>query len=264
MVDLKDIGNQLLFTTVPIWTEKQGGHAGIGTGFFYMHGTENASSVPVVVTNRHVVEESVRGFISLTHARGGLPDSQKHTTVELDGHFLGQFLHNEYDLAVIPVGPILNKMKKRDKEVFFRSISKELIPTEKATGEFSAIEEVTFIGYPSGLYDRQSNTPIIRRGISASPIWQDFEGTPTFLIDAGVYPGSSGSPVFVYNRGTYPTQSGIAVGNRVLFLGIVYGTIQAVEDGKQGSFIGIGRVLKSTVVECYVSEVIGKLTGHQE
>lgn len=264
MVDLKDIGNQLLFTTVPIWTEKGGGRAEIATGFFYMHGAEDATSVPVILTNRHVVENSVRGFISLTHGEGGTPNSQQHTTVEFDGKFLQRFLHSEYDLAVIPVGPILNEMKNRKQEVFFRSISKELIPTEKVSGDFSAIEEVTFIGYPSGLYDRQTNTPIIRRGISASPIWNDFEGTPTFLIDAGVYPGSSGSPVFIYNRGTYPTPGGIAVGNRILFLGIVYGTIQAIEDGKQGSFIGIGRVLKSSAVERYVSEVIKDLTGKRQ
>ena len=61
---------------------------------------------------------------------------------------------------------------------------------------FGQHEEIVFIGYPSGLRDEHNSTPLIRRGITASPIWNDFGNDPIFLIDAGVYPGSSGSPVF--------------------------------------------------------------------
>ena len=34
------------------------------------------------------------------------------------------------------------------------------------------------------------------------------------------------SHVFIYNRGTYPTSNGIAVGNRLLIVGILSQTLQ--------------------------------------
>jgi hypothetical protein len=64
--------------------------------------------------------------------------------------------------------------------------------------------------------------PIVRKGISTTPITIDFENKPQFLIDGAVYPGSSGSPVFICNIGSYPMKGGgLAIGNRIIFLGIL-------------------------------------------
>ena len=51
------------------------------------------------------------------------------------------------------------------------------------------------------------------------------KGDKVFLIDAGVFPGSSGSPVFIFNQGSYPTTDGITIGNRLLFVGIITQTM---------------------------------------
>ncbi|MDH5783464.1 MAG: hypothetical protein OEZ35_07370 [Candidatus Bathyarchaeota archaeon] len=64
--------------------------------------------------------------------------------------------------------------------------------------------------------------PVVRKGITASPIILDFRGEPQFLIDASIFPGSSGSPVFLYNPGMYADKSGgTVVGTRLYFLGII-------------------------------------------
>ncbi|MFR3321383.1 MAG: hypothetical protein ACLTSZ_09905 [Lachnospiraceae bacterium] len=89
----------------------------------------------------------------------------------------------------------------------------EYAAKEEQIEYFAAIEDITFIGYPSGLYDSVNKLPIIRQGITATPIWNQFNGENVFLIDAGVFPGSSGSPVFIYNHGSYPTKDGIAIGD---------------------------------------------------
>jgi hypothetical protein len=100
-----------------------------------------------------------------------------------------------------------------------------------------AVEEVLFIGYPCGIWDARNLLPIVRRGITATPIYIDFSGRKQFLIDASVFPGSSGSPVFIYNAGIYwDKKSGsTVVGHRLFFLGILSEVFQMVDTG--GSFL---------------------------
>ncbi|MBA7545990.1 hypothetical protein ES705_38372 [subsurface metagenome] len=79
------------------------------------------------------------------------------------------------------------------------------------------IEDILFIGYPNNLYDEENLIPIVRKGITATPISIDFNNEPVFIIDASVFPGSSGSPVLIcetdieYSRGY----------RRIFFLGIL-------------------------------------------
>ena len=44
-----------------------------------------------------------------------------------------------------------------------------MIPTISQVEELSALEQITFIGYPSGLYDDYNKTSLIRQGITATP-----------------------------------------------------------------------------------------------
>jgi hypothetical protein len=72
------------------------------------------------------------------------------------------------------------------------------------------IEQVTFIGYPKGLYDTVNMLPVARQGWTATPISIDYEGQPKFLVDASVFGGSSGSPVLALNSGAYQERAGAA------------------------------------------------------
>jgi hypothetical protein len=85
-----------------------------------------------------------------------------------------------------------------------------------------ALESVTFIGYPNGIWDTKNLLPIARRGTTATPIAVDFENSPCFLIDASVFGGSSGSPVFIFNQGMYTNKGGgTTIGSRLFFVGII-------------------------------------------
>ena len=84
------------------------------------------------------------------------------------------------------------------------------------------IEDIIFVGYPNGIYDTLNLTPLVRKGITATPIGLFFKGKPAFLVDSMVFTGSSGSPVFIYNKGIYSDISGnTSIGSRLILVGVI-------------------------------------------
>lgn len=254
-MNLKDIFTQIIFTTVPIWVEKQNGEMGIGTGFFYQKNINDNESIPFIVTNNHVVKNAKQGTIALIRKKNESPLLTEKVNARIPGETLTKYIDIQSDLAIFPVGPILNQLKANDIDVFYRSIDESIIPNNDIISNLSAVEEITFIGYPSGILDKINNTPVVRKGITATPVWNNFNGKEIFLIDAGVYPGSSGSPVLVINNGSYSTGNGIAIGTRVYFLGVITETIQRIEEGNTNVYLGLGQVVRSSLVNKLVERV---------
>lgn len=252
-MNINDISTQIIFITVPLWIEKEG-KIETGTGFFYIKKISENTSIPFIVTNHHVVSGAKKGFLSLIKKNGEEPILTEKITVEIPAEMLTRFKDEANDLAIFPIGPILNQLSNKNIEVFFRSIDETIIPKDSVLNDLSAIEEITFIGYPSGLYDRKNNTPIVRKGITATPVWNNFNGEHRFLIDAGVYPGSSGSPVLIINSGSYSTRNGITIGNRVLFLGVISKTFKRNENESQ-VYLGLGEVIHSSKVQELIDRV---------
>lgn len=257
-MNLNDINTQIIFTTVPIWVEKNDGSTVTGTGFFYQKKVNDNTSIPFIVTNAHVINDAKKGLISLIKRKGDEPVLSDKVTAEVPGEMLTKYVDNENDLAIFPIGPILNQLAQNHINIFFRSIDPSLIPTEDAISSLSAVEEITFIGYPSGIYDRKNNTPIVRKGITATPLWNDFDGKKIFLIDAGVYPGSSGSPVLIINNGSYSHGGGITIGSRIFFLGLISKTMQRSEE-LGNVYLGLGEVIKGSVLKEFVDTITEKI-----
>ncbi len=253
-MNIKDINTQIIFTTVPIWIEKEDGTTSSGTGFFYQKQLDEKTTIPFIVTNAHVVKNASKGLISLIKKEGDSPLLSEKITAEIPGDMIKKHVDIDNDIAIFPIGPILNQLIQNNINIFYRSIDSSIVPDSKTINELSAVEEITFIGYPSGLYDRKNNTPIVRKGITATPIWNDFDGKNIFLIDAGVYPGSSGSPVLIINSGSYSHSGGITVGNRVLFLGMISKTMLRKEEDKN-VYLGLGEVIQSQKIIQFVDEV---------
>lgn len=127
------------------------------------------------------------------------------------------------DISICPLVPLLEFMRQQHGiDPFYRAVDTSMIPNEEQNRKLDAIEPVTFVGYPNGVWDSKNLLPVARRGTTASPIEVDFEGTPCFLIDASVFGGSSGSPVFILNQGSFATnEGGIVIGSRFLFVGVI-------------------------------------------
>ncbi len=222
-MEVKSLFEQLLFTTVRIKTTIPKGNS-TGTGFIFNY-VHNGKSFPFLVSNKHVVENSIEGWIEFNLAKDNQPDLGNIHTIHYNNFRNQWFFHPnpEVDVAISPLGPIVNQLAKNNIAIFYRSISNDIVPTEEVLKEIDAVEDVIIVGYPNGLYDTKHLLPIVRKGITATPANIDFDNQPKFLIDASIFPGSSGSPVFICNVGSF-TKKGentLYAGNRIIFLGIV-------------------------------------------
>lgn len=260
-MDLEDVSTQLLYTTMPIWVENHDGSQASGTGFVYsvaVDGKEN-ESIPLLITNYHVVQNAERGLIEIARGEGKKPLQGERVRAEIEGDFLRSHVDRPNDLVALPIGGLVNQLHNAGNETFFKSVSPNLIPDAEIVDKLAAIEEITFIGYPSGLYDQHNVSPIARRGITATPVWNDFQGDPAFLVDAGVFPGSSGSPVFLFNQGAYSTSKGLTIGNRLIFLGVMTETMIRQNENTPQIFLGLGKVVKSRTLQDFAKKVSAKL-----
>jgi hypothetical protein len=262
------IAEQLFFTTARIDTVTQTGAQGSGTSFFfaYKRGEQN---FPFVVTNKHLVMGMKTGALTFFQKRGEQPSLGNGFRLEIFDWPDAWFGHPspDVDIAVCPFAPLEAHIKQQNNiDLFYRFITLDMIPGREQLDKLDALESVTFVGYPNGIWDKANLLPVARRGTTASPLAVDFENTPRFLIDASVFGGSSGSPVFLFNQGMYCDKSGMTtVGSRCLFLGVVAGVFfrtqlnqivpvpiptQARPMAEQQEMLDLGIVFKArTVVE---------------
>jgi len=256
--------NQLLFSTVRIETQLENGIS-IGTAFIVLYESKNRQYL-FLVTNKHVVQDSISGKFFFTKSDGSSPLIGQKFEIIVPNFEKEWFVHpnNNIDIAIMPLGSLLKRIEEQGQKVYYRAIPLSSILSKEQESNLTALEEIIFIGYPSGIYDTTNLLPIIRKGITATPIQIDYEGKPLFLIDAAVFRGSSGSPVLIYNQGSYGTPKGLVIGTtRILFLGILSqvmiqeekGTIDFVEIPtrkvpivKTEQMLNLGLVIKARII----------------
>ncbi|MDR6883036.1 serine protease [Bacillus sp. 3255] len=230
------LSEQLLYSTARIECTLANGTS-TGTGFFFSFDVDDGPlKIPVVVTNKHVIENSVTGRILFNVADSeGNPVDTEHYPIALDNFESRWFLHPEpeVDLCVMPIGPYVNYASHHGEKLFYRTLGKQYIPSFEQLNELGVMEEITMVGYPSGLWDAVNNKPIVRRGITATHPKLNYNGVEEFLIDAACYPGSSGSPVMIVNEGSFTNRAGFQMGvNRIFLLGILYAGPQFTATGQ--------------------------------
>jgi len=258
-----NITDQLCFLTARLeCTDKEEG-VSVGTGFFVEFTDNQNRIIPVLITNRHVVQGSTTGVFVLTDSNeDGTPRIGKYTKLILDSFESRWIPHPDpaLDLCAIPLAPLLNMVRK---PFFYRALNPGLIATSEDMRELSVLEEVVFVGYPIGLWDQTNNMPVVRRGVLATLPSLDYEGRKEFLIDAACFPGSSGSPVLLCSVGPYVTKGGAVMWEgrpRVKLLGILYAGPRGTDDGRLevkpiptatspvDMFIHLGNVIKAEVI----------------
>ena len=174
-MNINDISTQLLYTTVPIYAQKSDNTLSSGTGFIFSVQETETTSIPLLITNYHVLENTITGFIELHICENDMP-TNKTIRIQFDSSIANCNKLGNLDLIAIPLASTLNNLQSKNINVFFRSVDLSMIPTMDQQNELSAIENITFIGYPSGLYDNINKLSIIRQGITATPIWNNFKG----------------------------------------------------------------------------------------
>lgn len=223
MRTVETVADQLFFTTVYIEAAAPGG-VSTGTGFVVSYHTPEGI-LPILITNKHVLGDFSEITFRMVAAETGAP-SKHATQITVSGVVPGQTWvgHPDpnVDIAVMPFGEVMTAMANNGAPPYFRAFGPEDFLTQEQADELDGIEQVLFVGYPNGLFDTASWMPIVRRGQTATPIYNDYRGQPSFLIDASVFPGSSGSPVVIYDRGMYVTRTGATnIGSRFYLAGVV-------------------------------------------
>lgn len=189
-----------MFSIVRITTKDSKDTQSVATAFIFGYPLPSQkASIPFLVTNRHVIENQVLAELHFVTKKDEKPDLQNTITLPVTGLETQWSFHPnpKVDVAIVPFGRFVEHVKKQGTEIFFKSIHGNLVPTKNDYEEFDALEEILYIGYPSGLFDSHNNTPIIRKGTTASHLNLDYENEPKYLIEASVFGGSSGSPVFL-------------------------------------------------------------------
>lgn len=231
------VAEQLMHTTVRLECALVDGRGSTGTGFFFAYPLDGDRSIPVIVTNKHVIEGARTGTFVLTgRNEDGEPILGSYETIRLDNFESGWLKHPDpaVDLAVFPIAPLLNAAEAAGKKIFFLPLTEALLPTDEVLATLGGIEDITMIGYPNGIWDVRNNMPIVRKGITATNPKNDYNGLPLFVIDCACFPGSSGSPVLIFNQGGYTdAQGNTHLGaNRVIFMGVLFAGPQHVAEGE--------------------------------
>lgn len=225
---------ELMFTTVRMETRYPDGTTGAATSFIFSV-ERDGKTYPFLVTNKHAIANVPVGFLSFTIEREGQPALGEIHRLQIT-NFANMWIQHpapEVDIAVAPLVPLLQHLSQQGIKVFFRQISSDLIPTETDLQSLDALEDILFIGYPNALWDTKNNLPVMRRGITATPISIDFQGRPQFLVDVSMFPGLSGSPVFIYNTGSFQQKgNAMVVGSRIFFLGVIASLSYRQEGGR--------------------------------
>ncbi|MFI9824430.1 trypsin-like peptidase domain-containing protein [Streptomyces sp. NPDC052013] len=195
-MNLNSIRRQILFSTVRLDNDKTSGIPETGTGFLVMGYLDDGRGCPVVITNKHVVADAAKLTARFIARKPGVdePNLGQEAEVKLPTDTWVGHPNDRVDVAAIPLGHGWDEIIKH---CYNRVLPMSMLSTDTEDLEIDAIEEVTFVGYPSGLHDPKHFTPIARRGITATPIDMDMGGDPAFWVDGSVFGGSSGSPVYI-------------------------------------------------------------------
>jgi V8-like Glu-specific endopeptidase len=231
------LAEKLMHTTVRLECALQDGRISTGTGFFFSFKIDEQTHIPVIITNKHVIKDSVRRTFVLTNRDdNNEPIIGSYEKVILDNFENLWVKHpdDNVDLAVFAMAPLIREAEQKGIKFFALPLQEDLIPTAAQLEDLSGLENITMIGYPNGIWDEKNNMPIIRKGVTATSPKYDYNGLPIFVIDCACFPGSSGSPVLIFDQVGYMDAKGNLNlgGSRVLLLGALFAGPQHIAEGE--------------------------------
>lgn len=231
------LAETLMHTTVRLECSLKSGGTSTGTGFFFSFRIDDKTHIPVIVTNKHVINGSERGGFVLTKSNNiGEPIIGTYERIVFDNFESLWIKHTDanVDLAVFALAPLLRQAESQGIKFFAPPLEENLIPSIAQLNDLSGLENITMVGYPNGIWDEKNNMPIIRRGVTATSPKYDYNGLPIFVIDCACFPGSSGSPVLIFDQGGYMDARGNLNlgGSRIMLLGALFAGPQHVAEGE--------------------------------
>lgn len=223
-----------LISTCTVRIEATGpGQTSVGTGYFYNFPLDPARNLPVIITNKHVVDGATR-------LRLMVQVSDRDAPIQLDGSAQGErcvmvelsdlskqiVMHPDQtvDLCAVLVAYELNKLVAAGRHIKHQILGEGWRLTATESAALSPIEPIVMVGYPNGLWDELNNRPLVRQGMTASHALVSWNGRREFTINCACFGGSSGSPVFAYRDGLIKDgPNSYTPGSRATLLGTLWG-----------------------------------------
>lgn len=236
---IKDqIADQLVYSTVRIIC-RNASTISHGTGFFMRQDLPDGTNINAIVTNNHVVDGYDYAEITLAGVcDDGKPDDKNHVTIAINNLQKKRISHfdKNIDICLLFVNEEIKASEKAGKPVYYRAIGTEMAMSLADSDTLTSIEDVIMIGYPNGIIDTYNNKPVVRKGITATGLKFDYNGTPDFMIDIACFYGSSGSPVFLRKDGLAKetSEKGLTIGlvPSYSLLGIIHSMSIAKANGE--------------------------------
>ena len=187
---VKKFTDQLLFNTTRIEVYKDDKLESCGTGFVYAHVVEGKGQVEFLVTNKHLFPKNKRNssYTTRVYFHMGEPERNlaffsigsesvgKTIKIPLAGVPFYDHPSENVDITAIEVGQYLHLWdEKGSVPAFYKTFPSIMVPDESKYSElFEAVESVLVVGYPYAFIDLLHNVPIIRKGITATPVYLNF------------------------------------------------------------------------------------------
>lgn len=217
----------LIYSTIRI-TRSDGGS---GTGFIFRDVNDEGTSIPLLITNHHVVEDCDWISINFHKAENGEVNGTISCTVQISEESYIRHPDDSIDLVAIPLVPILTALPSEAGVPYMTHIDSRMLMDEAES--LDVVEDVIMVGYPNGLSDEINNHPLFRRGITSTHPHSDFRNEPVGVVDIAAFPGSSGSPIYMHRR-VYWGAPNLQAGSRTDYLrllGVLFAGPQADAEG---------------------------------
>ncbi|PZU06085.1 MAG: serine protease [Sphingobium sp.] len=251
---------QMLYSTLMLTAFNDDKQIGTGTGFYWGIQKDDGGAI-LIATNKHVIAGANRLKFSFHIANRENPALPSGDFYNIDFRMRESDVINhpnpDIDLCAIVFSGIYQQSLDCGFRIFYKAITIDMVPTANEFNNFDAIEDVVMIGCPNGLVDTVNNMPLARRGLTATSLKRDYEGSPDFMVDMACFPGSSGSPVFLFEK-TSSLHAPMLGPERMrfYFLGVLYAGPMISNEGKivfarqpsvsVSSMMHLGMVVKST------------------
>src|SRR5690606_7472034 len=116
------ITEQLAYSTVRLECQTPNGLS-TGTGFFFKFLENGDQHVPVIVTNKHVIQNATAGRFIITKSDvEGNPIQTDHFTVNITTDFQQFWRHHpdaNVDLCAMPLAPVINAATQQGQRLFY-------------------------------------------------------------------------------------------------------------------------------------------------
>lgn len=188
-----------ILNTVTLVNADNGLIRNTGTAFFVKYLDNNNVENYMLVSNRHI-------FYGNKNFEFSIPVIDKKTNCHIlitCSMKIEPYCDTQYDIAAIGINDVFKSFdpNKYCHNIIF--IGKEDMLDNEMIEKSSTIESVLMLGYPHALIGDSQLCPIVKSGITATPLTRNYNGKKDFLTDILSYEGSSGSPIFVSRDSCY-------------------------------------------------------------